>query len=280
VNRQTFPSGLSLAAEASETAASHALDDVRALLVDLDGTLVRGGAAIPGATAFVARHRDRLAIVSNNSTDTPTTLARKLAALGFDIAPGRIFLAGVLALEHLAKAHAGARVMILGSPDLTELAQRRGLRPPGGEPEVVLVARDERFDYGRLAAAANAVAAGARFYVSNADVHHPGPGAWRVPEAGSLMLAVMAVAGRSPDKVFGKPDGYLLRQALKALQASRAQAVMIGDNPSTDGLAAQDAQIRFIEVGDRAGCTVADLSFAATAHRRSGRLIRVIAAPE
>jgi FMN phosphatase YigB (HAD superfamily) len=43
-----------------------------------------------------------------------------------------------------------------------------------------------------------------------------------------------------------------------------SHAVMIGDNQTTDGLAAQNAQIRFIEVGDRVGRTVADLTFTGT----------------
>ena len=47
----------------------------------------------------------------------------------------------------------------------------------------MLIARDESFSYGKLAAAANAIALGAKFYVSNADVYHPGAGVWRVPEA-------------------------------------------------------------------------------------------------
>ncbi len=234
--------------------------EMRALLLDLDGTLIRGGRAITGAVDFVNANRTRIAIVSNNSSDTVETMSVMLGTLGFDIRPSRIFLAGMMALEYLAASHAGGRVMILGSSTLIAHAQALGLTIESHAPEAVLVARDENFNYGKLAEAANAIVAGAKFYVSNADVYHPGEGNWRVPEAGSLMLAVMAIAGRSPDKVFGKPDGNMLRQALRRLHVPGSQAVMIGDNRSTDGLAAQDAQIRFIEVGDRVGRTVGDLT--------------------
>ncbi|MGL4440310.1 MAG: HAD-IIA family hydrolase [Bosea sp. (in: a-proteobacteria)] len=250
----TFP-------EERRPASQVSLVDVRALLLDLDGTLIRGGKAIEGAVDFVARHAGRVAIVSNNSSDTAETLSEKLCELGFNLRPSRIFLAGVMALEYLAEAFAGQRVMILGSPAIVAQAQTLGLVLTDAAPDAVLIARDESFSYVKLAAAANAIASGAKFYVSNADVYHPGTGTWRVPEAGSLMLAVMAIAGRSPDKVFGKPDGHMLKQALRRLHVPGSNAVMIGDNPATDGLAAQHAEIRFIEVGDRVGRTVADLAF-------------------
>lgn len=247
-----------------QAASPVSLFGVRAVLLDLDGTLIRGGKAIEGAVGFVARHAGRIAIVSNNSSDTAQTLSVKLSELGFDLQPNRVYLAGVTALEYLAEAHAGERLMILGSSDLIAQAQTFGLVVTDAAPDAVLIARDENFNYGKLAAAANAIASGARFYVSNADVYHPGTGEWRVPEAGSLMLAVMAIAGRSPDKVFGKPDGHMLKQALRRLHVPGSHAVMIGDNPTTDGLAARNAQIRFIEVGDRVGRTVADLTFTGT----------------
>lgn len=262
--------------EEQQTASRVSLVDVRALLLDLDGTLIRGGKAIEGAVGFVAHHAGRVAIVSNNSSDSAETLSVKLRDLGFDLRPNRIFLAGVMALEYLAEADAGQRLMILGSSDLIAQAQTLGLVVTDVAPDAVLIARDENFSYRKLAAAANAIASGAKFYVSNADVYHPGAGAWRVPEAGSLMLAVMAIAGRSPDKVFGKPDGHMLKKALRRLHVPGSNAVMIGDNPLTDGLAAQDAQIRFIEVGDRVGRTVADLTFTETGlfQRAVGALCR------
>jgi ribonucleotide monophosphatase NagD (HAD superfamily) len=63
------------------------LDRYRGLLCDLDGCLVAGGRLLPGARDLVAYARDRLVIVSNNSTDTPATLAAKLARLNLPAPP-------------------------------------------------------------------------------------------------------------------------------------------------------------------------------------------------
>jgi 4-nitrophenyl phosphatase len=248
----------SMAAHA-EAPAPHAA--LRGLLLDLDGTLIRGGAPIAGAVAFVARHQSNLAIVSNNSSDTPKTLAAQLRRLGFSINPQQIFLAGAVAVEQIAALHQGARLMLLGSTALKTFATQEGLILDDQNPELVLIARDESFDYGKLARSANAIRRGAKFYVTNADVSHPGAEDWLVPEAGALMLAVMGIVGRSPDRVFGKPHGLLLSRAMAFLGLRDHEAVMIGDNPATDGLGASEAGVGYVEVGDRAGRTIADLVF-------------------
>jgi HAD superfamily hydrolase (TIGR01450 family) len=234
---------------------------LRGLLLDLDGTLIRGGAPIEGAVAFVARHQSSLAIVSNNSSDTPKTLATQMRRMGFSINPEQIFLAGAVAVEQTAVLHPGARVMLLGSAVLRTFAAQEGLLLVDEEPDLVLLARDESFDYDKLARSANAIQRGAKFYVTNADVAHPGSGAWLTPETGALMLAVMGIVGRSPDRVFGKPEGLLLARAMAYLGLRDNEAVMIGDNPATDGVGDGEAGVGYVEVGDRAGRTIADLVF-------------------
>ncbi|MFY7959659.1 MAG: HAD-IIA family hydrolase [Elsteraceae bacterium] len=241
--------------------AATAPSGLRGLLLDLDGTLIRGGAPIAGAIDFVARHQSRLAIVSNNSSDTPKTLAAQLRRMGFSINPEQIFLAGAVAVEQIAALHPEARSMLLGSPALRAFATQEGLILEDQSPDLVLLARDESFDYGKLARSANAIRRGATFYVTNADVSHPGAEGSVVPEAGALMLAVMGVVGRSPDRVFGKPHGLLLARAMAFLGLRDHEAVMIGDNPATDGVGASEAGVGYVEVGDRAGRTVADLEF-------------------
>lgn len=113
--------------EEQETAPRVSLVDVRALLLDLDGTLISGGKAIEGAVNFVACYAGRVAIVWKNSSDTAETLSEKLCKLGFDLRPNRILLVGVTELEYLVEAHAGRRVMILGSIALLARAGSIGL---------------------------------------------------------------------------------------------------------------------------------------------------------
>ena len=233
--------------------------DLRGVLIDLDGTLIRDGRPIPGATEFVARHQSNLAIVSNNSSDTPRTLAAHLKEMGFPIMAEQIFLAGAVAVEQIATLHPGVAIQLLGSEALKGFARANGLAVDQPAVTAVLVARDEDFTYAKLAKAANAIRRGAKFYVTNFDLSHPGADDWLTPETGALMLSIAGVVGRSPDIVFGKPHGLLLSRAMAYLGLRPHEAVMIGDNPATDGLGASEAGIGFIEVGDKAGRTINEI---------------------
>ena len=165
------------------------LDHYRGLLCDLDGCLVAGGRLLPGARQLVAYARDRLVIVSNNSTDTPATLAAKLARLNLPIAPERIVLAGATAVEHLAATVRQARVAIYGAPAIVRYARSLGLVVDHDRPDVVLLTRDRQFSYARLHRLVRQIERGADFIVSNVDVSHPGPDGSRVLETGVLLAA-------------------------------------------------------------------------------------------
>jgi HAD superfamily hydrolase (TIGR01450 family) len=218
----------------------------RAYLVDLDGTLVIGNKVLPGAISFVEAAQDRLALISNDAEHTPWQLARGLRRLGLRIAPERIVLAGTTALDLIARDRPAARIMLLGSRALHIYALRVGLWPVRDHPDVVLVARDRHFTYGKLAAAANAVRDGAELVVANPDLVHPGEAGSVVPETGALLSAILACAGPAPYRIIGKPEPELYRRALACIGAEAQDVVVVGDNPATDGAGAARLGIRFV----------------------------------
>ncbi|MFG1464772.1 HAD-IIA family hydrolase [Xanthobacter sp. DSM 24535] len=216
-------------------AARTALAQARGLLIDLDGTLMHAHRVLPGARDLIRRHGRRSMVLSNNSSDTCATLSQRLRVAGMEIPAGRIILAGVETIALTARRWPGARVLLCAAPVLQAAAAEAGLCLTRERAEVVIIARDEQFDYAALSAAANAVSRGAAFVVTNPDGAHPGPGRLRVPETGALAAAVAAAAGRQPDLVVGKPSPGLFQTALAKLGLTADQALMIGDNPATDG---------------------------------------------
>jgi HAD superfamily hydrolase (TIGR01450 family) len=207
----------------------------RGLLIDLDGTLIHAEGPLPGAREFLARHGHKAIIISNNSSDSAETLRRRLLAADIDIPASRLVLAGLEAIAVAAARWPGSRVHMCAAAPLRAAAADAGLIVTEERPDLVIIARDERFDYAALRAAANAVNRGAIFIATNPDGAHPGPRRQRIPETGALTAAVAAAAGRQPDLVVGKPDPALFRKALGILGVTAAEAVMIGDNPDTDG---------------------------------------------
>jgi len=217
-------------------------------LIDLDGTLTAGHELLPGARSLLAAVEGRFAIVSNDSEHTPDQLARRFREWRLSVPTERIVLAGVAALETAARDHAGGRLMLLGSPALRRMARNMGFELVEQDADVLIIARDRRFTYGKLTAAVRAVRDGAEVLVACPDLSHPGPDGYPVPEAGALAAALFAVTGPVPHRVIGKPQPALFENASRRVGVPAGQCVVIGDNPVTDGAGAAGLGVPFWQV--------------------------------
>jgi HAD superfamily hydrolase (TIGR01450 family) len=220
------------------------------LIIDLDGTLVRGGAPTAGAARFLARYDGRFAIVSNNSTDTALSLSSVLGRMGLVVAPERLVLAGEEMIHFAARNFPRARCLCVTTHILRRYAARHGLKIVHRDPEVVLLGRDRTMTYQKLSAIANALRRGARLVVANPDVNHPALDGDVVPETGALMRAVVASSGVEPHHIVGKPEPTLFLTALARLKARPADACVVGDNIDTDCAGAERLGMRCILIGE------------------------------
>lgn len=239
----------------------------KAILVDLDGCFLAGTTLAPGAAELFARFGDRIAFVSNNSSHTPGQMAAELALCGVPVASARIFLAGAQAVSWLATHRSHRRILALTSRSIRNLARQHGLALTFESPEVLLLGRDVELTYERLAMAVAALHRGAELVVTNPDLVHPGADGVPVPETGTLLAGLMASMPLSQPVIVGKPQPTLFAAALRALDAEPSQAVMIGDNPATDGVGATALGIPFILVGSHREALVPGLDH--LLHRRA-----------
>jgi len=236
--KQTVHSGLN----------ADAVQGYGAVLCDLDGCLIAGDVALPGAADFVQAVAERLWIVSNNSSDTARTLSARLEGLGLQVPESRILLAGEQAVEHLARTSPGARLRCLADAPIVEKAADSGFQLGGGQADCVLLCRMAAFDLEQLQGAVAVLYGGARLLVANADQTHPDRYGTPVPETGAWLAAVEACLPGLDYECFGKPASHLLREALRRAVAEPAEAVFVGDNPGTDGAAAAALGLDFVEV--------------------------------
>jgi len=219
-------------------------------IVDLDGTLIAGGAALPHAGALFARLGNRFVIVSNDAEHVPAQVAAMLERFGLPVRPDRIVLAGTYTLDLIAAERPRAKVLLCASSALEDYAGNLGLCLVTEAPDVVVIGRDHRFSYAKLAAAANAVHAGAELIATNADRVHPGLRGTIVPETGALVAAVLHCVGPRPCRVIGKPEPALFAAALRILGMPAGRAAVIGDNPDTDGVGAGRLGMHFVDIRD------------------------------
>lgn len=254
----TLPNGGSAGAGAVER---QMLARAKGILLDWDGCVAIENRIVPIAIDLIANHLEKIAIVSNNSSNVPSEFADILNQYGLVIEPERIILAGVEALNLIAQQE-DARVFLLSSLIIEKYAQDLGIVLDDQNPNIVLLMRDCGFSYNKLALAANALKAGARLVVANADLSHPGSNKRIVPETGALLAALLACSG-NPDmewQLVGKPGTILFAKACAALGVAANDAVMIGDNPLTDEKGAKLAGIPSILIGEHAGLSLADLA--------------------
>jgi HAD superfamily hydrolase (TIGR01450 family) len=238
-----------------------------ALILDLDGTLMREHEPVEGAADLLRAYHDRYVVVSNNSSHTATQLARRLRAAGLAVEPGRLVLAGEMTVQYLRTRHPHARVLLCGSTALRRYALQSGCQLVDEKADIVALALDKRFSYATLVRVTQQLVRGAQLIVSNGDASHPGPDGLVVPQTGALMRAVMTSSGCAPSHVVGKPGIAMFQEGLRRLGRPREEVVVIGDNPDTDALGAVRAGLRYLLVGDGEhadAATLADLMRCAT----------------
>lgn len=221
----------------------------RLVLLDLDGVLVFGDRVHPDAPRFLAALRDRYVILTNNSTELPDTLAKRLVAAGVPVAAERILTAGALLIETLRADARGRRTLLLAGTEMRRQAAGAGLTLVGEDAEIVALARDTALTYDRLAAAVASLARGAVLLAANPDLTHPGAARQPVPETGTLLAALAAAVPAAAPRILGKPAPAMFMAALSRFGVRADEAVMIGDNPATDGAGAHAAGIAAILVG-------------------------------
>lgn len=221
-----------------------------AAILDVDGTIVRGDALLPGAADGIRALEDagvaRL-LFSNNPTRGAPHYEEKLAAHSLDIDPGNVLTSATVTAEYLAANHDGGTVFLIGEDRLAAILEDVGLAVTDDPAvaDIVVGSIDRDFTYDRLSDALVALERGLPFYGTDPDVTIPtDDGA--IPGSGSVLAAMEAVAGRRTDAVLGKPSEVAAAAAMTRLGTAPGDTLVVGDRLDTD-----------IALGERAGMTTA-----------------------
>jgi phospholysine phosphohistidine inorganic pyrophosphate phosphatase len=228
------------------------LSQPQGYLLDLDGTLYSGGAAIPGAVAALSRLRRQQIphrLVTNTTSRSRAMLVERLRDYGFEVAPEDLFTA-TLAGSVVART-AGYRCVapFILEPALEDLA---GLDLAGGTsnrtiagvPHAVIVGDlGERWSYALLQEAFEYIMAGADLIALSKDRYWWNQNRLAL-DAGPFVAALEYAAGKS-GKVAGKPSPSFYAAAVQSLGVEPAGAVaMVGDDLWSDVEGAQQAGLQ------------------------------------
>ena len=210
----------------------------RGWLFDLDGTVYRGSALIPGADTTIAALRAagrRVAFLSNKPLQTRHDYARKLTALGVPTTSDDIINSSLVLARHLALLDPGAPVFVIGEAPLIAELHAHGFEVRRDHHvRWVVIAFDRTFDYAKLDTALQAVRrSNARLIATNPDRTCPTEDG-EIPDCAGMIAAVEAVTSRQVEVIVGKPSPIILEVALATLGVKAHEAVMVGDRIETD----------------------------------------------
>lgn len=213
---------------------------IKAVLLDLDGTVYLGEQAIPGAPEFVAHLKERgmsYLFVTNRSNRRPDVIADHLVSLGIPCTVDEILTSAQATVAYVG----GGSAYVVGEEGLLHEVEKVGMTLTDNSPDWVIVGFDREFTYRKLKIACECIDAGGRFIATNPD---KGLRLERgvSPGTGAIVAAVEAGCGVAP-MVIGKPERLIMDMALERLSLAANEVLAIGDNMDTDILAAHRAGI-------------------------------------
>lgn len=221
------------------------LRELRAFLLDLDGTLVLGDrrnhglTPLPGALELVdALHRDGVAVgvLTNGTARPPAAQAAVLRSIGFDLADDAVLTPASSAAEVCVRA-GHERVMVLGGDGVSGPLVDAGIEvlPPEGHPKVdaVFVGWFREFGMDHLEAAANAVWDGAAFYSASQSLFFASAEGRAIGTSRAICAVIKDLTGVRPT-IVGKPSRHALRTALHRLGVRPRELAVVGDDPELE----------------------------------------------
>ncbi|KAI8811802.1 HAD-like domain-containing protein [Cladochytrium replicatum] len=236
------------------------IDGVDTFLFDCDGVIWRGSHVVENVINVLTTLRGkgkRILFVTNNSTNSRATYAKKFAGLGIEASPEEIFgsaYAAAYYVKHILKFPEDKRVFVCGMDGIVDELAAEGVNTCGAaednenlpsmnamgtvqhDPSIgaVLFGFDLNINYKKLAKAFTYLRSdpSIHFLATNSDLTFPA-GDMIYPGTGALLSALSAPLGRQP-VVLGKPTQNMLDVIIDKYKLDRARTCMVGDRLDTD----------------------------------------------
>ncbi len=223
--------------------------EIRSWLMDMDGVLIHEQNAIPGASRFLTRLRERgfpFLVLTNNSMYTRRDLAARLRTIGLEVPEESIWTSALATAKFLEGQRPGGTAFVVGEAGLTTALHGAGYTLTETDPDYVVLGETRTYSFERIAQAIRLVLGGARFIATNPDPTGPTPDG-PLPATGSVAALISRATGVEPYFV-GKPNPLMMRSALNAIDAHSETAAMVGDRMDTDMVSGLEAGMHTVLV--------------------------------
>ena len=222
---------------------SQSLDGIKAIFLDLDGTIYLGDSLIDGALDFLERLETRgikRYFLSNNSSKSVEQYLGKLRDLGIDADKDEVLLSTHDLISWLSKKGVTSTFLV-GTEGMRGMLEEEGIETSSERPEFVVLGYDTEISYEKLATASIHLHEGVQLVASHPDMVCPSPRGG-LPDTGAYMSLFKATTGVSPAHVCGKPNKGMILHKIEDLGLKPSECCMVGDRLYTD-----------IDMADRGG---------------------------
>jgi len=245
------------------------LDGVKAVFLDLDGTIYLGGNLIPGALEFLSRCEEQGVqryFLSNNSSRSVDQYVAKLHKMGIPCASSDVLLSTHDLLAWLRRKGV-SRTWAIATKGMCQMMEDAGITTKDENPEYVVLGYDTEIDYEKISVASIHMHKGVPLVASHPDMVCPSPDGG-LPDVGAYLAMLKATTGKAPEHITGKPNPGMIMHKIEELGIEVTECAMVGDRLYTD-----------MEMAIQAGCvSVLVLSGEATMKdlQESGKEVSVV----
>jgi len=221
---------------------------VRGVILDMDGVLWRDTQAIVDIPwileTFQANHI-KVSFATNNATKSVEQYQKKLREFGAEVQSWQIINSSMATSQLLLERFpSGGPIYIIGEESLVKHLANNGFYISEETAVAVIVGLDTNISFAKLRKANSLIRHGAIFIGTNPDLTYPTPEGLG-PGSGAIIAAVEAASGVKPI-IAGKPQPTMMQIAMRRMNTTPQDTLVIGDRLETDILG-----------GQRAGCRTA-----------------------
>ncbi len=221
------------------------MQNIKGVLIDLDGVVHQRGAAIPGSIEAIARLRQLnldFRFITNTTRLPIRAVAGELAAIGLAADRSHVFTPALAARTYI-KDHDLDPYLLISSALKEDFAGLEG----GSRRAVVIGDAYHEFTYENLNEAFRLIEEGAEFLALATNRAFRDADGLLSLDVGGFVAALEYATSRKA-RVLGKPSADFFHLAVEDMGLAPPQTVMIGDDAEFDVSAAIRAGLRAILV--------------------------------
>lgn len=204
-------------------------------MIDMDGTVYKGGDLIPGATDFISALKDKgipFVFLTNNSSHSRRYYYDKLIRMGFDVTMENVLTSNIATIRFVLSERPGKRVYVVGSPDVIEEVRSAGVDVVEDDPDIVYLTFDRTITYEKINNAYKALMKGAELIATHPDDVCPTETDYDI-DIGPFIRMFEQMC-QTTAVVVGKPNRLMLEMAAREMGVDPEGTVMVGDRLYTD----------------------------------------------